>query len=150
MTLGYFYIRNEEKSLKREQEKLIEIDQLQDEFVHNKNDLLNACFDYFQEMKRKIDLHREETKEHLNDHDLIKKIHDVSLQMIEEIKKFEASFLNEFDFDLIQIEQTLRELNLDMESLNKLKTKHEQPIATIELKLNQIKKLENKRIQVWF
>ena len=101
-------------------------------------------------MRRKIDLHREETKEHLNDHDFIKKIDDVSLQMIEEIKTFEASYLNEFDFDLIQIEKTLRELNLDMESLNKLKTKHEQPIATIELKLNQINQLENKRIQVWF
>ena len=65
------YLNEDEKSLKRElKEKLIKIDQLQDEFVQNKNDLLNACFDYFQEMRGKIDLHREETKQHLSDNDL--------------------------------------------------------------------------------
>ena len=57
--------------------------QMQKELVQSKNELALQCFDHFQELRRQIDLHREELKEKINDIQLKNKIDDIALDMID-------------------------------------------------------------------
>ena len=68
--------------------------QMQKELVQSKNELALQCFDHFQELRRQIDLHREELKEKINDIQLKNKIDDIALDMIDKAKVCEASYSN--------------------------------------------------------
>ena len=48
--------------------------QMQKELVQIKNELAWECFNYFQELRRQIVLHREESKDEINDIQLKNKI----------------------------------------------------------------------------
>ena len=72
-------------SLKRElEESLRQFFEFYDEFTQNRTQLDSDVFDHFQELRFKIDQHREELK---------KRIDDIALAMIDETKKYEEKYL---------------------------------------------------------
>ena len=75
------YLNENEKNMKRSVETSFQIQcQLHSEFKSNKVALDLECHEHFQEMRRTIDIHREEMKA---------KIDQVSLEMIAQTKEFE-------------------------------------------------------------
>ena len=103
-------------------------------------------FDHFQEMCFQVDKHREELK---------KRIDDIALAMIDEIKKKEAIHLNElkkrfppFDHskslenELNETEELFRDPNLLIESIQDMQQKQEESLSEIQLKLNQINRVK--------
>ena len=96
-------------------------------------------------MRFQVDEHRERLKE---------KIDDISLAMIDRIKKHEEAYLknlNEnvlvFDYskslehELNQIEETFRDPNLLIQSIKEIQRKQEESLNDIQLKLNEIKEV---------
>ena len=59
-----------------------------EKFISSKDKLKLVCHEHFQEMRRQLDLHRESFKE---------KIDDIYLEMIDQTKEFETSYLNIVD-----------------------------------------------------
>ena len=75
------YLSEEESSLKKELEESIrKFFEYYDEFAQNKTKLDMDVFEHFQEIRFKIDQHREELK---------KRIDEIALAMIDETNKYE-------------------------------------------------------------
>ena len=72
-------------NLKRPIESLVQIVLLSAELQRAKSSLDLECYEHFQEIRRKIDLHREKLKE---------KIDNIALALIDKTKDIEASYLN--------------------------------------------------------
>jgi hypothetical protein len=111
----------------------------------NKNSLDLACHTHFQEIRFQLDEHREVLKQ---------KIDDIYMEMIEQTKTFEASYLkslNEslelklksFDYkslddDLNEHEETFRNPNVLIEALQGIELKQQKAIEDIQTKLNEM------------
>ena len=81
------YLSEEERNLKKNLEESIrKFFGFFDEFIQNRTKLDMDVFNHFQELRFKIDEHRERLKA---------KIDDVALEMIEQTKKCEAEYLKE-------------------------------------------------------
>ena len=78
------YLSKDERKEKKSLEKAFEkFENLYQEFIKIKDSLETECHDHFSEMRRNIDLRREELKS---------KIDEICLEMIEKTKRFEAAY----------------------------------------------------------
>ncbi len=104
-------------------------------------------FDHFQEMRFQVDEHREE---------LNNKFDEIALGMIDKIKKCEESFsksLNErfsyfdhdksFESELNELEETFRDPDLLVQSIQKLQQSQDESLNDIQLKLNQMNQIKD-------
>jgi hypothetical protein len=119
--------------------------EMYDEFTSSKTKLDLDCNEHFQEIRFQLDQHREELKQ---------KIDDIYMEMIENTKKFEAlyfksldenltGFLKSFEIksvekELNDIEETFRDPNLLVETIQELNLKQNKAVNSIQLKLNEI------------
>jgi hypothetical protein len=115
-----------------------------DEFTLNKTKLDLDVHNYFQEIRFKLDEHREELKQ---------KIDDIYMEMIEKTKKFETTYLKSLEdnlnaslnpFETISLEQSLNETeesfrnpNVLIESIRDMQRQQEEAISELKLKLNE-------------
>ena len=84
---SHSYLSSEELSLKHELEESIrKFFEFYDQFDQNKRQLESDVFDHFHEMRFQVDEQREELK---------KRIDDIALAMIDEIKKHEETYLKQ-------------------------------------------------------
>jgi hypothetical protein len=118
-----------------------------EEFVHNKNKIESDVFDHFQEVRFQVDEQREELK---------KKIDDIALEMINEIEKCEESLtknlkekFSSFDDceslenELNQIEESFRNPNLLIETIQAIQQKQEDSLKEIQIKLNEMNQVKD-------
>jgi predicted nucleic acid-binding Zn-ribbon protein len=138
------YLSDEEKSLKKQlKDSLRDFLDLNEQFQDVKNSFDLDCHNHFQEIRRKIDVQREELKDQID---------KIALTMIDEIKEMEqkhSKSLNEFkveifDFDKEKkiLNETFRDVNLSIESIKMLKSKQDETITSIKSKINEINKLK--------
>ena len=130
------YLNEEEILLKKKIEESIKIFySMYEDFTSGKNKLDLNCYDHFAEIRRKIDVQREELKE---------KIDDIYFKMIEKIKEVEASYsksLNEIkslEIKSIETEETFRDPNLLIETIRDLSLKQTKSIEIIQSTLDQM------------
>jgi hypothetical protein len=105
----HVYLNDEEVSLKKKIEDSIrQFFQMYEQFTLNKTKLDLDVYNHFQEIRFKLDEHREELKQ---------KIDDIYMEMIEKTKKFEATYLKSLEdklyaslklFETKSIEQSLK------------------------------------------
>ena len=112
------------------------------------------CYNYFDEMRRGIDLHREEGIPKINSISLMKKIDDVCLKMIEQIKVFEASYFKSFDTECENIEkikedetqelnETFRDPLLSMDKIKHIQQQREESLASLKIKYEKFSHINN-------
>ena len=140
------YLGDEGKALKKKLEDSIKIFcEMYDEFTLNKTQLNLDCHNHFQEIRFQLDMHREKLKE---------KIDEIYMEMIEKTKEFETKYLKSFNeklpvsfksFEaksvenyLKELEETFRDPNLVIESIEKLQFKQQEAIAKIQPHLNEM------------
>jgi hypothetical protein len=119
-----------------------------EEFQQNKNQLELDVFDYFREIRFQIDEHRERLKQQID---------DISLEMINEAKKHEETFKKNLkdvfersSFDdsksledaLTHIEETYRDPNLLIQTIQDMQQKQKESLKDIQFKLNQMTKIK--------
>jgi hypothetical protein len=118
-----------------------------EEFVQNKTQLESDVFNHFQELRFQIDEHREKLKE---------KIDVIALKMIDETKMCEAFYLNNLkdnfssfdgckslDTQCNEIEDTFRDPNLLIQTIQEMQPKQEESLNEIQLKLNEMTKIKD-------
>jgi hypothetical protein len=146
------YLTEDELQLKKSLEESIEMFyQLNRKFRDSKDreELPIKFHEHFQEMRRQIDLQREELKD---------KIDKIALSMIDQVKKFEStyalSFIKKADCVLSQFEEKnlvkekaelcekFRETNLLIGSINELKAKQDKSICDISFRLYEITEIK--------
>ena len=147
------YLSEEEKSLKYSLDEFIVIlHHLSDEYQQTKLKLNLECHEHFQEIRRLIDIHREQIKI---------KIDDLALAMIDQTKVFESSFekslrikfeneteetpnnkLN-LDEERKDLEAKFRDPNLLIESIRYLKLKQETTIDDLKIKLKEMTQIKD-------
>jgi hypothetical protein len=133
------YLNEEEISLKQDLEVSIrKFFVFYEEFVQNKTQLESDVFNHFQELRFQIDEHREKLKE---------KIDVIALKMIDETKLCEAFYLNNLkdnfssfdgckslDTQCNEIEDTFRDPNLLIETINKIQQKQGKYLKDIQMR----------------
>jgi hypothetical protein len=139
------YLSNEELSVKQKiQDSIRQFFQMYEEFILSKTTLDLDVHEHFQEIRFKLDEHRERLKE---------KIDDIYMEMIDKSKKFEAAYLKSLEdklnaslksFETASLEQSLKETedtfrnpNLLIESIRDLQHQQEEAIAELKLKLKE-------------
>ena len=144
------FLNEEEITLKKNIEESIKVFyEMYDEFISSKNGLDLDCHEHFQEIRFQIDLHREKLKE---------KIDVIYMEIIEQTKRFEASYLKRFlkesetslkpfviknvNEKLNALEETFRDPNLLIESIQEINLKHKESIDTIQSNLNEMTRIE--------
>jgi hypothetical protein len=145
------YLSEEEKSLKKELEETIrKFFQIYDDFVPLREKVDSDVYNHFQEIRFQIDEQREELK---------KRIDDIALAMIAETKKYEIIYLKSLKEKLFEnlpfdeskslenrfkeLEETFRQPNLLIETIKEMQQKQEATLSDIQLKLNQITKIQD-------
>jgi hypothetical protein len=141
------YLSEKEMSLKQKLEVSIrKYFEFYEKFIQNKSKLDLDVYNHFQEMRFQLDEHREELK---------KRIDDIALAMIDEIKKNEEMYLknhkeiySSFDDskslenELKEIEDTLRQPNLLIQAIKEMQQKQEESLRDIQLKLSEMSKIK--------
>ena len=138
------YLSDEEKSLKRQLEQALrDFLDLNEQLQDAKNSFDLDCHNHFQEIRRKIDVQREELKDQID---------KIALAMIEQTKEMEQKHLtnsNKFKVDVFDFEkekklldETFRDVNLSIESIKELKSKQDETISNIKSKINEIDQLK--------
>jgi len=134
------YLSEEEVSLKKQIEDSIRtFFQMYEQFCLNKTTLDLDVHKHFTEIRFKLDEHREELKQ---------KIDDIYMEMIDNTKKFETTYLKSLEdkleaslksFETISIEQRLKETeetfrnpNLLIESIRDMQCQQEESIAKLK------------------
>jgi hypothetical protein len=136
------YLNEEETRLKQTlEDSTRKLFRLFGEFMQSKNSLFSDVHNRFQEIRYEIDEHREVLKQ---------KIDEISLDMIERTKKYEALYLQSLnetfqtslnpilEDELIQIEETFRNPNLLIETIKDMQQKNEESLNEIQFKLNEM------------
>jgi len=138
------HLSGEEIGLKQELEASIQkFFEFYDEFTQNRTQLELDVFDHYQEMRFKIDQHREELK---------KRIDEISLTMIEQTKKYQQMYLKNLNetfssFDeskstleivLTEIEEAFRKPTLLIDSIQAMQQRQEESLNAIQLKLSEM------------
>jgi hypothetical protein len=136
------FLSDDEKQLKRSLQSLLnEFFHLYEEFysITSQHDL--TFHEHFQDLRFKLDLHREKLKENID---------DIYMEMIEQTKKVEASYVNslntnktflkEFDLEKEQfkLEEIFREPNLLITTIKKMQSEQEENIARIKWRLDKM------------
>jgi hypothetical protein len=146
------HLSEEETSLKHELEVSIgKFFEFYEEFVQTSNKLDLDVFDHFQEIRFQIDEQREELK---------KKIDEIALEMIDKVKKNEEIYLKNLkekllatfsSFDesksleneLKEIEETFRNPNLLIETIEEMHRKQEESLNEIQFKLYEMNRVKD-------
>jgi hypothetical protein len=134
------YLSEEEKSLKRQLEQALrDFLNLNEQLQDAKNSFDLDCHNHFQEIRRKIDVQREELKDQID---------KIALAMIELTKEMEQKHLtnsNKFKvevFDLDKdkkiLDETFRDVNLSIESIKELKCRFARKPPVRKNRLSQI------------
>ncbi len=145
-----YHLSEKEKSLKRELEVSVRrFFEFYEEFIQNKSKLELDVFDYFREIRFQIDEHRERLKQQID---------DISLEMISEAKKQEETYMKNLkevfessSFDdsksledaLTDIEETYRDPNLLIQTIQEMQQKQHESLKDIQLRLNQMNKIKD-------
>ena len=131
------YLSDEEVSLKKKIEESIKFFyEMYDEFILSKTKLDLDCHEHFQEVRRQIDLHRENLKA---------KIDEIALDMIEKTKESEKVYTSSLkssfktfeltkslDEDLKELEEKFRNPNISMKSIQKLRVNKETTLGDLK------------------
>jgi hypothetical protein len=142
------YLSEGEINLKQKLEDSIQkFFEFYEEFVHNKNKIESDVFDHFQEIRFQVDEHREELK---------KRIDDIALKMIDQIKKCEESLSKNLkekfsSFDdcesledkLNELEETFRNPNLLIQTIKEMQRKQVDSLKEIQFKLNEMNQVKD-------
>jgi hypothetical protein len=138
------FLSYEEKSKKKSLEDSIEnFSQLNEQLQESKNIFDLDCHNHFQEIRRKIDVQREELKDQID---------KISLAMIDELKLIEATYSNrikEFHVVVYDLEkeknilnETFRDVNLLISSINQLQVKQDEAVSRLKSNLNEISQMK--------
>jgi hypothetical protein len=140
------FLSDAEKSMKKSLEDSIEnLFQLNEQLQESKNIFDLDCYNHFQEIRRKIDVQREELKVQID---------KISLTMIDQIKKIEISYairIKEFKVDAYDLEkekkilnETFRDVNLLISSINisKLQVKQDEAASRLKSNLSEISQMK--------
>jgi hypothetical protein len=133
------YLSDEEISLKKTLDEAIKVFyETYEEFIVNKNKLDLECHNHFQEIRRSLDIHREEVKE---------KIDEIYLEMIERTKTFESCYLKSLDEKLTSTLKTYETKSVETE-LNEINEKLRDPNVLIEslikMQVNTLEDIKSK------
>jgi hypothetical protein len=138
------YLSEEETRLKLELEASIrKLFKFYDEFAKNKTKFESVVFNHFDEVRTKINEHREELK---------KQIDAIALEMINQTTKYQDIYLNDLkenfssSFDeskslaneLNEMEEQFRNPNLLIQSIKDMQQKQNKSLNEIQFKLNEI------------
>jgi hypothetical protein len=138
------FLSDAEKVMKKSLEDSIEnLLQLNEQLQESKNIFDVACYDHFQEIRRKIELQREELKNQID---------KISFKMIDELKAIEESYSNrikEFKVDVYDLEkekqilnETFRDVNLLISSINQLQVKQDEAVSRLKSNLGEISQMK--------
>ena len=138
-------LSDEEKTIKTSIQKLIQqLEHLPEELKREKSDLERISFDHFSELRRQIDVQREELKN---------KIDEIALKMIDRVnqkekaynKKIEESFLNSPRIDIEQSKHILanefRKPNLLVEKVKQMQNEQQQKVNEFQRRIKEISSL---------
>ncbi len=136
------------------EESLRKFFEFDDQFDQNKTQLESDIFDHFQELLFHIDEQREELK---------KRVDDIALAMIDQTKKSQENYLNDlkerfssFDFsksleaELNGKEETFRNPNLLIQTIQDMQQKQDESQNDIQLKLNQMPEIRDDLLKTNF
>ncbi len=146
------YISDEEVLLKKQiEESIHKFFQLYEDFTLNKTSLDLDVHNHFQEIRFKLDEHREVLKQ---------KIDDIYMEMIEKTKTFEAVYLKSLkdqlnaslkSFETTSLEQCFnktdelfRDPNLLIESIREMQLQQEKTIAELKSNLDEQSQVKDK------
>jgi hypothetical protein len=125
-----------EKSLKK-------FSKLNEQLQESKNIFELDCYNHFQEIRRKIEVQREELKDQID---------KLSFAMIDELKAIEESYSNrirEFKVEAYDLEkekriltETFRDVNLSMRSINRLENKQDEDVSRLRSNLSEISRMK--------
>jgi hypothetical protein len=150
------FLSDEELALKKQIEESIQtFFQMYELFTLNKSSIGMDVHNHFQEIRFKLDEHREELKV---------KIDDIYMEMIEKTKKFEATYLKSLkdklnaslksieskslEQSLKEIEEEFRDPNLSIISIRQMQRKQEESIAKLKLKLEEQSQVKDDLIRM--
>jgi hypothetical protein len=150
------YLSGEEFEFKNKiQDSIRKFFEIYEEFYLNKTRIDLDVHNHFTEIRFKLDEHREELKE---------KVDDIYMEMIEMTKNFEAIYLKSLEdqleaslksFETTSLEQSLNETdesfrnpNLLIESIRKMQRQQEEAIAELKLKLDEQSQVKDHLIEM--
>jgi hypothetical protein len=146
------FLSLDEKTLKTKIEScLSKYFQLYDEFELRKSNLTTQSYNHFQELRRQIDLHREEEMPKVFHASIMNKIDEVSLAMIERVNECEAAFLvslNEnmnftldksHDQELKELNETFRDPNISMDTIKQIQLKQGENVRKLKSSRRRVK-----------
>jgi hypothetical protein len=144
LILNERFLNDEEKSKKNYMEHSIEnLSQLNEQLQESKSNFELDCYNHFQEIRRQIDIQREELKD---------KIDKLSLAMIDELKTIEETYANkikEFQVESYDLEEEkkilnerFRDVNILISSINQLQFKQDEAASRLKLNLSEISQLK--------
>ena len=135
------FLNDEEKSLKRSIEDSFKtLHRLYEDFDKSKNIADMECHNHFAEIRRKIDIYREEVKE---------KIDEIYMEMIEKTKQMEAAYskrINNFKSIVEKsLDEEIEELNLkfkdrmsSLDSIKQIKLQQGKDMDTMFVSINEL------------
>ena len=139
------HLSDEEKRLKHAVETLIQqLERVQSDFKQKLSDLEGFSIDHYSEVRRQIDVQREEFK---------KKIDEIALKMIEQVKEKEKFYISAIKQSSLAVtpvniaesrrimENEFRNPNLVIEEVQRLQNEHEQKINEFRTRLVQLNPL---------
>jgi hypothetical protein len=138
------FLSDAEKTKKKSLEKsLRDFFNLNEQLQESKNIFELDCYNHFQEVRRKIDVQREELKDQID---------KISLTMIDQIKTIEISYairIKEFKveaFDLDKekkiLNETFRDVNILISSINLLQVKQDEAASRLKSNLSEISQMK--------
>ena len=142
------HLSDEEKTLKYAMQTLIQqLESLQSDLKQKLSDLERINFDHFSEVRRQIDVQREELK---------KKIDEIALKMINLVKEKEKAYTSTMQLFILTtkpvnieerrriLENEFRNPNLVIEEVQRLQYEHEQKISEIQARINEFDSFDTK------
>ena len=143
------------KNIKQKtQNVLIELCRLQEIFIENQSGLEFYCYQHFNEIKRQIDLFREELKEKCDNEEIINKIDTISLEMIDSVKAFEVKYsksINKFKQEVAYLtlnqemdilDEKFRDTQLQKSTALAIKFELDLRVFDVKQKLEEIDKVK--------
>ena len=144
------YLSSEEKKLKRQiKESIHNFHHLNATLNENKINLEMVCFDYFQELCRQIDLHREESIPFVYAITTLSTLNEKYLEIIKQIKTFEyfkcesrQIELKTCEQDLNDLEEIFRDPTLSVYSIKQILSNKEKNKTEKEYQLNEMLRIK--------
>ena len=134
------FLSDAEKSKKKSLEKSFQnFFQLHEQLQESKKNFDMDCYNHFQEIRRKIEVQREELKDQID---------KISFKMIDQLKAIEESYsirIKEFQVEAYDLEkeknilnETFRDVNLLISSINQLQVKQDEAVSRLKSNLGEI------------